>query len=196
MVEISECCGPTHFVPVLGCCCCCCCFGLFKKEPFLCVLDEASQKHLYHMDWPADQSAVLLKRKQACDYCSPLYAAIELRDGRNNNMCALSRRKKNKITKRNSKYRSTYAYGAKLYRITIRFTFQWQRGNSANPFWIDHQLVFLRKGIRTHRAGGKVPKRQLRISIDVCPRSSAWNWGTEIASSFPLLLVFVTSHHV
>ena len=49
----------------------------------------------------ADHSDVLLKRKQACDCCSALQAAIELSDGRNDKV-AFSHQNNSKIIKRNS----------------------------------------------------------------------------------------------
>ena len=76
---------------------------LVLKEPFLCALDKTSENTLScDMIWPANQSVMLLKQKQACGCSSALQATIELSDGRND-MVALSCKKNNKIIKCNSK---------------------------------------------------------------------------------------------
>ena len=163
-------------------------------------------KKLYDMNWPADQSAVLLKRNKHAAAVQRFTPPLSL-ETEEIIICAFPHQNKNKITRRNSKYCSTYVYGAKLNRIPIHFIFQWQRGNSSmNLLWIDCLIKFTfaffsptsfpSKRHRARKDEGKVPKRQLKLNIEVCPRSSAWNRGTEIASSFPLLLMFVTSHHV
>ena len=93
--------------------CSCYQFFFWKSHPLW--LDEASQNSLLcEIIWPANQSVVLLKRKQACGCCSQLQAATELRN-RINDMVAFPCQNNNKITKCNSKYCSTYAYGANPY---------------------------------------------------------------------------------
>ena len=88
----------THFSNAF---CSCCRLLFWKSRSFVYWVKLMKIPFFCNTIWPGDHSDVLLKRKQACDCCSALQAAIELSDGRNDKV-AFSHQNNSKIIKRNS----------------------------------------------------------------------------------------------